>query len=93
MSSLPTLKFNFSNIRMLSEVVKGNTGPVFQFRGWRTPTLKPCSRLKEYYQERCLRITMAGMERRRVENDMVEMEENKTNPHIIIKQGRTCHIT
>lgn len=32
------------------------------------------------------------MERARVENDVVELKENKTNAQIIIKQGRTCHI-
>lgn len=29
---------------------------------------------------------------RRIEVHMVEVEGNKTNPQIIIVQGRTCHI-
>lgn len=65
---------------------------LFQLHGRRTPTLNPGSRLENYYQERSLHIRVAGMERRRVEVHMVEMEGNKTNPQIIIIQGRTYHI-
>lgn len=39
---------------------------------------------------RYLHIRVGGMGRR-IEVHMVEVEGNKTNPQIIIVQGRTCH--
>ena len=38
MYSLFALKLNFPNIRILSKVIKGNNGPLFQFCAQRTPT-------------------------------------------------------